>query len=181
MEIEQFVAQSEGTWRSMRSGHSLAFQKFDQILSEIKIKILSLDNQEVLKFLYKYKHLQGEPTSPMLITWEAESEWTENLENERTNGSSLLIPLTVSNQKGVMIRSEGYTESNEVLSEYKVLNDGTLIINSNYSHTRTEERIWFISQNVRCRSSVIKSLESSAILQTSFASEIKRVNVSANQ
>ena len=40
MNIEQFVAQSEGEWRSMRSGHSLAFQYFEDVLSEIKICLL---------------------------------------------------------------------------------------------------------------------------------------------
>ena len=37
MNIEQFVAQSEGKWRSMRSGHSLAFQQFEDVLSEVEI------------------------------------------------------------------------------------------------------------------------------------------------
>ena len=37
MNIEQFVAQSEGKWRSMRSGHSLAFQQFEDVLSEVQI------------------------------------------------------------------------------------------------------------------------------------------------
>ena len=30
MTIEQFIAQSEGSWKSMRSGHSLAFQQFEE-------------------------------------------------------------------------------------------------------------------------------------------------------
>ena len=38
MDIEQFVAHSLGEWRSMRSGHSLAFQQFEDVLSEISIK-----------------------------------------------------------------------------------------------------------------------------------------------
>ena len=59
------------------------------------------------------------------------------------------------------------------MSLYKILGDGTLIIYSEYCHICTEERIWFISNNLRSRSSVTRSLDSLAILQTSYASEIR--------
>ena len=42
MTIEQFIAQSEGSWRSMRSGHSLAFQQFEEVLSEITIEKIEI-------------------------------------------------------------------------------------------------------------------------------------------
>ncbi|MGB0286706.1 MAG: phycobiliprotein lyase, partial [Synechococcus sp.] len=47
MNIEQFVAQSEGTWRSMRSGHSLAFQQFEEVLSEVQISRIESSDQEI--------------------------------------------------------------------------------------------------------------------------------------
>jgi len=47
MNIEQFVAQSEGTWRSMRSGHSLAFQQFEEVLSEVHISRIESSDQEI--------------------------------------------------------------------------------------------------------------------------------------
>ena len=52
MDIEQFVAQTEGEWKSMRSAHSLAFQQFEDVLSEIyvqKISELNSDLQKILK------------------------------------------------------------------------------------------------------------------------------------
>ena len=50
MTIEQFVAQSIGEWRSMRSGHSLAFQQFEDVLSEINITSIKRDEPEIEKF-----------------------------------------------------------------------------------------------------------------------------------
>ena len=47
MNIEQFVAQSLGEWRSMRSGHSLAFQQFEDVLSEISITEIDIDNKAI--------------------------------------------------------------------------------------------------------------------------------------
>ena len=37
MNIEEFFLKSVGEWNSMRSGHSLAFQEFEEIRSKIKI------------------------------------------------------------------------------------------------------------------------------------------------
>ena len=40
-----------------------------------------------------------------------------------------------------------------------------------------EERIWFVSEHVRCRSSVLCTSEGSGVLQTSFASEVRRLTL----
>lgn len=51
MDLATFVERSEGTWRSMRSGHSLAFQQFEEVLSQIKIERLPLLTRKLLSFL----------------------------------------------------------------------------------------------------------------------------------
>ena len=51
MTIEQFVAQSEGKWRSMRSGHSLAFQQFEEVLSEVTIEEISREDSAIKQLI----------------------------------------------------------------------------------------------------------------------------------
>jgi len=51
MSIEQFVARSEGQWRSMRSAHALAFKQFEDVISTIKIVRLASNNQDVVDYL----------------------------------------------------------------------------------------------------------------------------------
>ena len=51
MNIEQFVAQTEGEWRSMRSAHSLAFQQFEDVLSEISVQKISKANPDLQSIL----------------------------------------------------------------------------------------------------------------------------------
>ena len=108
-----------------------------------------------------------------LIYWEAKSEWFEENQKEIMSGESILVPIQISKTEGKIIRSIGYTEAIQVISFYKLLDDGTLIIHSDYNDSITEERIWFLSDNVRSRSSVTKSTNSLSILQTSYASEIR--------
>ena len=76
MDIEQFVAQSIGEWRSMRSGHSLAFQQFEDVLSEISIKAFIGDIDQ----LHDLIEASSQPSdsqyiSPFSMEWSAESDW----------------------------------------------------------------------------------------------------------
>ncbi len=177
MEIETFVAQSEGEWNSMRSGHSLAFKQFEEIVSNIKVKLLSNNDQNVRDLLHKSDYSNSEPLSPFEIKWAGESDWNNEKDNEDLKGSSLLIPIPSTNNTGVILRSSGYAEKIQAVSSYYFLSDGTIVLSTKYEKTFAEERIWFVNENLRCRSSVIKSINRKAILQTSFASELRRLKV----
>ena len=51
MNIKEFFLRSVGEWNSMRSGHSLAFQEFEEIRSKIKISPSKPNDARVIKFL----------------------------------------------------------------------------------------------------------------------------------
>ncbi len=179
MTIEQFVAQSSGKWRSMRSGHSLAFQQFEEVLSEVTIEEIDKENTAVKQLLESSiitnqdEHLV---TSPFRMEWCAESDWEPEDPSEVSSGSCIIVPLTKDNYSGKLIRSVGYAESEAAISEYHFLDDGTFTLTTQYEQSIAEERIWFVSENVRCRSSVLRTSAGSGILQTSFASEVRRIN-----
>ena len=175
MNIECFIHKSLGEWKSMRSGHSLAFQEFEEIRSKIKINTASRNDSRVIKLLKDNLITNNERKKAFLISWETKSEWGDENRKEQTSGESILIPLEISKTEGKLIRSVGYAEAMPVISTYRLIDDGTLIIYSNYTHIYTEERIWFISNNLRSRSSVTRAIDSSAILQTSYASEIRLI------
>ena len=175
MNIEDFFLKSVGKWNSMRSVHSLAFQEFEEIRSKVKIAPCKSNDTRVIRFLKDNLITTNEVNKAFLINWEAKSEWGEENQKENSSGKSILIPIEISKTEGKIMRSVGYTESVQVVSTYKILNDGTLIIYSNYSHICTEERIWFVSNNLRSRSSVTRAIDSLAILQTSYASEIRSI------
>ena len=167
MNIEEFFLKSVGEWNSMRSGHTLAFQEFEEIRSKIKIVPSKSNDSRVIKFLKDNLITTNAVNEAFLINWEAKSEWGEDNQKENSSGESILIPIEISKTEGKIIRSVGYTEAEKVVSLYKILDDGTLIIYSDYNHICTEERIWFVSDNLRSRSSVTRSIDSLAILQTS--------------
>ena len=175
MNIEEFFLKSVGEWNSMRSGHSLAFQEFEEIRSTIRIVPSTRNDYRVIKFLNDNSITTNAVNKAFLINWKAKSEWGEENQKENSSGESILVPIEISKTEGKIMRSVGYTEAVQVVSLYKILDDGTLIIYSDYSHFCTEERIWFVSNNLRSRSSVTRAIDSSAILQTSYASEIRSI------
>ncbi len=175
MNIEEFFLKSVGEWNSMRSKHSLVFQEFEEIRSKINIIPLKRNDSRVIKVLKDNLITSNAVNKVFLISWEAQSEWGEENQEENSSGESIIIPIEISKKEGKIIRSVGYTEAVKVISLYKILDDGTLIIYSKYSQICTEERIWFVSKNLRSRSSVTRAIASSAILQTSYASEIRYI------
>ena len=175
MNIEEFFLKSVGEWNSMRSGHSLAFQEFEEIRSTIKIVPSKSNDSRVIKFLRDNLITADAINKSFLINWEAKSEWGEENQKEGSFGESILVPIELSKSEGKIIRSVGYSEALQVVSFYKILEDETLVIHTDYSHLCTEERIWFISNNLRSRSSVTKTINSFAIMQTSYASEIRSI------
>ena len=179
MTIEQFVAQSSGKWRSMRSGHSLAFQQFEEVLSEVTIEEISKDDSSVIQLLESFvanKQNLDTISSPFKMEWCAESDWEPDDPSEVSSGSCIIVPLVKNISSGNLIRSIGYAESEAAISEYSFFNDGTFTLTTNYEQSIAEERIWFVSENVRCRSSVLRTSAGSGVLQTSFASEVRRIN-----
>ena len=179
MTIEQFVAQSSGKWRSMRSGHSLAFQQFEEVLSEVVIEELSKEDPGVKQLLESSLAKEQDIcsiSSPFKMEWCAESDWEPDDPSEVSSGSCIIVPLAKDKSSGTLIRSVGYAESEAAISEYHFLDDGTFTLTTQYEQSIAEERIWFVSENVRCRSSVLRTSAGSGILQTSFASEVRRIN-----
>ena len=179
MTIEQFVARSSGKWRSMRSGHSLAFQQFEEVLSEVTIEEISKDDSAVKQLLESSlanKHNLDTISSPFKMEWYAESDWEPDDPSEVSSGSCIIVPLVKDISSGTLIRSVGYAEAEAAISEYNFSNDGTFTLTTNYEQSIAEEKIWFVSENVRCRSSVLRTSAGSGVLQTSFASEVRRIN-----
>ncbi len=172
MEIEEFFCKSEGNWRSMRSSHSLAFKQFEQVISQIEIKRLKKDEPKVTNLINKYSHLKNKYSSGFIMNWEAESDWSENENKAKRSGSSILIPIAMNNSEGLIINSQGYTEQNLTLSSY-IVSEGIILIKNQYETSITEERIWFLSDNLRCRSSAVFTKNKKGVIQTSYASELK--------
>ena len=162
----------------MRSGHSLAFQQFEDVLSEVQIA--SVDETDAdIQALIQSSSLDesiAKVQAPFRMSWSAESDWEPDDPSEVSSGQCLIVPVPINAKHGHLLRSLGYAEAAPAESEYQFLDDGTFVLTTQYEQSIAEERIWFVSEHVRCRSSVLRTSAGSGVLQTSFASEVRRLS-----
>ena len=120
----------------MRSGHSLAFQYFEEVLSEARFNILIAD-EAVTKLASSVETFKGELTAPFSMEWEAESDG--NQMTQRGFCRSLHFdPIPDRQSHGQIIRSVGYAEAEQAITDYSFSSDGTLVLRTIYGQSIAE-------------------------------------------
>jgi phycoerythrin-associated linker protein len=172
MDIQEFVAQSIGCWKSQRSAHHLAFSHFEAIQSTIDIVALPMNDPAVTALCKDYNTELSAIISPFRMTWEGETDWDENI----TKGTCILVPVPDVDrpQQGKLLRDQGYAEEMAAAGRYYITEDQTFVLVTEYDRAAAEEKIWFVNPNVRCRVSLIKTITGTGVVTASFSSEIRQ-------
>jgi len=173
--INQFVENSLGRWRSQRSAHHLTFQHFEAVKSVIDIVAISLEDRAVIELCQLYNFDPSQAVMPFQMSWEGESDWDENSE---VKGSCILVPIPDPNDpnRGKLLRDQGYAETIAAAGEYHLMEDGTFVLLTSYDRAAAEEKIWFANPNLRFRVSLIKTSAGSGVVSASFSSEIRSLS-----
>jgi len=170
--INQFVDKSIGEWKSIRSTHTLAFQEFENSTSKIYINHINSKNQEVVEIFKNFKLSLNLENIAISIKWQAFSDWDDDISEE---DETILIFLPKDENSGIVLRNKGYIESFISSSNYFVDEQNNLHIKTFYKSTVSEERISFLSTNIRSRFSTSRNLENNSVIQTSHTSEIRNL------
>ena len=170
--IEEFIDKSIGEWKSLRSTHTIAFQEFENTISNIFISYISLDSSEAKNLLGKF-NFSLNPKFAIKIIWRATSDW--EIEDESDPNETILIFSQKDMNSGIILRNKGYAEIIHTYSNYFIDPQGNLNIITEYNSIISEEKIWFISNHLRARYSLIKNKEFGSLIQTSHSSEIRKL------
>ena len=170
--IKEFIDKSIGEWKSIRSTHTLAFQEFENTNSALRISYQNIESKEILEIKNRFK-FSKDISFAIEISWQSISEWTN--ENKSKKRNSILIFVPKDKYTGTLIKDKGYAEQIPSSSQYYIDKSKTFHIKSEYNATTSEEKIWFLSKNVRSRYSLIKNKINNGILQTSHATEIRKI------
>ena len=170
--IKEFIDKSIGEWKSIRSTHTLAFQEFENTNANLIISYQNIESEEILEIKNRFK-LAKNTTFAIKISWKSISEWIT--ENKSQESNTILIFIPKDEYTGTLIKDKGYAEQIPSSSRYIIDKSNTFNIETEYNSTISEEKIWFLTQNVRSRYSVIKNKINKGILQTSHATEIRKI------
>ena len=171
--INQFIDESIGEWKSIRSTHTLAFQEFENSTSKIYIKHINSKNKKVIEIFKNYKLSLNLESIAISINWQAISDWDNDDISE--GDETILIFLPKDDNSGIVLRNKGYTESFISSSNYFVDEQNNLHIKTIYKATLSEERISFLSTHIRSRFSTIRNLENNSLIHTSHTSDIRNL------
>ena len=170
--IEEFIDKSIGEWKSLRSTHTIAFQEFENTTSNIFISYLSLDSSEAKNLLEKF-NFSLNPKFAIKIIWQATSDWA--IEDKSDPNETILIFSPKDINSGIILKNKGYAEIIHTYSNYFIDPQENLNIITEYNSILSEEKIWFISDHLRARYSLIKNKEFGSLIQTSHSSEIRKL------
>jgi phycoerythrin-associated linker protein len=170
MDMAQFVHNSIGCWKSQRSAHHLAFAHFEAVQSEIQISLLQVTDPPVQDLCRQYHIDPIRAIAPFSMSWQGQSDWEDS---EPSQGSCVLVPIPDPDGAGQLLRSQGYAEEIPAIGRYVFLPDGTFVLTTPYDRASAEERIWFVTPQMRCRVSLIKTRSGTGVVTASFASEIR--------
>ena len=146
--IKEFIHKSIGEWKSIRSTHTLAFQEFENTNSSLIISYQNIESDEVIDIKNRLK-CSKDLSFAIKISWKSVSEWTT--ENKSQESKTILIFVPKDEFKGTLIKDKGYAELIPTTSRYYMDETKTFNIQSEYNSTISEEKIWFLSENVRSR------------------------------
>jgi phycoerythrin-associated linker protein len=173
MNIKEFVELSIGNWRSQRSAHHLAFSHFEAIESDIEIVSISPSDREVAELCKSYDIDPQTAVSPFRMSWSGTTDWDEK---EVMEGSCILVPIPDATdlKRGQLLRDRGYAETMAAAGSYHITEDDTFVLVTEYDRAAAEEKIWFVTSNVRYRVSSIKTSGGTGVVTASFSSEIRQ-------
>ncbi|MEL6603189.1 MAG: phycobiliprotein lyase [Cyanobacteria bacterium J06614_10] len=187
MDIDTFVAKSLGRWKSQRSAHHLAFAHFEEIRSIIDIEALTKDDPAVITLCERYglktdsssEPLHQRIATPFKMSWEGETDWDED---DVLKGQTILVPVPDQEKaetpqgvvsSGQLLRDQGYAETIPAAGRYIIQTDGTFVLTTGYDRAAAEEKIWFATENLRFRVSLIKTSTGKGVTTASLSSEVR--------
>lgn len=152
--IANFLQHSAGEWLSQRTQHHLIFSRFESAKVNLSLTWL----EPVVADAIATQHGLNLPASVGGVT----VRWNGDQTGEQT-----LIAIETSPEQGQLWNPAGLKPI-----EYSLI-EGVLTLGQITDTGRSEERIWFASDNLRLRTSLVERFGSFA--QADFCSEIRRL------
>jgi hypothetical protein len=83
-------------------------------------------------------------------------DWDREDENHTGTTVFALVPDTDNPRQGRLLRERGYAEIVPVVGRYAMDDDEGLVLITEYETMSSEERFWFVTPDLRMRTSIVK-------------------------
>ena len=169
MNIQEFFQLSAGKWFAQRTSHHLNLQQSESDQSNIVAELLSQDSPAVANLCKQHRIDPELALCGLRITLE---QATGAAKVPATGTTTVLVPVADPDRSnaGKLLQSSN-SDRPFSMSDYTLDSDDVLTLIADDSTLRSEERLWFASENLRMRTSILQQTDGFHI--TSFFSEIR--------
>jgi CpeS-like protein len=171
VDIKEFFELSVGKWFSQKTSHHLTLKQSEHGKSDVFISILPTDDPQVIQLC------QQAGIEPSQIVVSAKYTWKGTMQldagqqttiDRQGESIAIIVPDSPGASTGKLFKSDA---TNSIAVNYSLGEDDALTIVTTDEHQRAEERVWFESNNVRLRTTIVTQPNGDAM--ASFYSEIR--------
>lgn len=152
----EFFQRSAGQWRSQRTTHHLPFRRAETGNSDIVVEALAADAPQVIEICKMHEVNPNLAIGGAFVKWEGSMAWDKEGEDHEGSTVFSLIPDAEHPRQGKLLRERGYAEIVPVAGRYEMDEEDGLNLITEYDTMSIIERFWFVSPDLRLRSSTVK-------------------------
>ena len=170
MNIKKFIDLCTGNWFSQRTNYQVQTEKTESNKADLSVDLIANDDSRIQQICLQNR------INPELSIGALQNSWNNSVDwgKPKQQGSSLIviIPDPENSQTGKIISNAA---NQNLLGKYILGNDSALTLIFETQGKSVEERIWFASDNLRLRTTVVKNEDGT--MNTLFYSEIRKAPV----
>lgn len=170
MEIQSFLELCTGTWFSQRTRYQFDRQTSESHKSELTVEYLSADHPDLAPLYAPNGIAPDRSAGALKVSWNTAIDWN----SPKQVGTTTLIFIADTESSGKLLRIQQAKPS--LQGSYSLGSDDALTLTLQEGTLEAQERIWFASENLRLRTTVLRQDENS-YCQTAFYSEIRKLQV----
>ena len=153
----EFFQHSAGQWQSQRTTHHLPFRRAELGGSNITVEALAKDHEKIIAICELHEIDPALAVGGAYVAWNGAMAWDREGEgNHEGTTVFALVPDEDNPRQGRLLRERGYAEIVPVVGRYEMDDEDGLILETEYETMSSVERFWFVTPELRMRSSIVK-------------------------
>lgn len=171
MDIKAFFEKSCGKWFSQRTSQHLNYSQSEWGKSDVYIDLLEPDHATIQQVCEQHGVNPDQALCGMQVKWEG----FFGADPSKQMGLTTLVAIASETpNQGTLLRHTSKPQPLLSTAAYVLDDQEILNLASTHNGMETEERLWFVSDNLRLRTSIVKRPNS--FDTSSFVSEIRIVS-----
>ena len=173
MTLEEFLQYSAGEWLSQQTDHDVADSRYASGRSMVGVEVLTASSPELVAIC------QQHDIEPARTAGGLKYVWTGRLDGDKSDRTettvSVFIPDSHNSAAGKLVRTSNSADRSPTSTgQYSLGSDDALTMNATGAAGSSKERIWFASENLRIRSTIVEN--SDGFSAASLSSDIRKLS-----